>query len=115
MDLDHGGGNSGLGSCEGGGLALEFSSTYVEKSFEAAYAQVRTLIEKVLNDAPPLPIKRKIYHVTKTAPWISPEELSLHDFEYSPRLGGYAILPNVPEYAGLYRGFVATELIDTVI
>lgn len=112
MDLPHGGDNSGLGNVPGGGLALEFSQDYTTNSFDQAYQDVRTVIERVLSGVVRRPQPRRIFHVTHVAPWIAPEELALHDFRYSPELGGYAVLPNASEYVGKHRGFVATEVID---
>jgi hypothetical protein len=112
MDLPHGGDNSGLGSISGGGLALEFSHSYTTNSFDQAYRDVYTIIERVLSGVARQPRPRRIFHVTHVAPWIAPEELALNDFRYSPELGGYAVLPNASEYVGKHRGFVATEVID---
>ncbi len=115
MDLEHGGTNSGLGNFPGGGIALEFGNRYVGESFDQAYAEVRDVVTNALAETERPPQRRVIYHITRLAPWIPPEELELEHFGYSEELGGHAVLPDAPGYHGQHRGFVATDAITVEV
>lgn len=112
MNLEHGGGNSGLGNMEGAGIALEYHKEYGAQNPDQIYAEIRAVVERILAGEIREPTERHIFNVTELTQWVGTSKLGLINFSYNEEIGGYSVLPRGKSYRNKHRGFTATERID---
>jgi succinylglutamate desuccinylase len=109
MNVPHGGGSSGLGNIPGDGIGLEYGEAYYAAASDQIFGELDRIARRVLSGERREPQPREVFEVTAVAtPWERHAHRELTNFDYSPELGGYAIMPDESAYQGVHRGFVAT-------